>query len=67
MTILRQDQTELEIDADVMEDDQLLLIKTERGELRLEVRSQRGGVNGTLMMAGTILSAEEVAAIKAWL
>ena len=67
MAIVNQSDTEIEILTDVMEDDQVRLTKTDRGELEIVIHSPTGGLNGGPMTAGTVLSAAEIRAINAWL
>ena len=67
MDIVNQSATDIEIVTDVMEDDQVLLTKTDRGELEIVIHSPTGGLKGGPMTAGTVLSAAEIRAIKAWL
>jgi hypothetical protein len=67
MAVLKQSPLEMEIVTDVMLDDQVRLTKTAKGELEIVIRNPQGGINGAEMVAGTVLSAAEIRAIKAWL
>jgi hypothetical protein len=67
MAVLKQSPLEMEIVTDLMLDDQVRLTKTARGELEIVIHNPQGGINGTEMVAATVLSAAEIRAIKAWL
>jgi hypothetical protein len=67
MAVVNETASEIEIVTDVMEGDRLKLLKLSTGDLALYLGNTEGGLYGSEMKASTLLSADEVDRIKAWL
>lgn len=67
MTTINQSDTELEVLTDGMLGDQVKLTKLLSGEVQVLIHNPQGGVNGSEMVAATLLSATEIRASKVWL